>query len=399
MIPPPVLVAERVRQRLRSEGTDPTSDPAAARAIALAEVRRFNDLALARGAAMIDDEAACVRDVLASVSGFGALQPFLDDPEIEEIWLNGPESIHIARGGIAERVELRLTDAALRELVERMLQSTGRRVDISQPFVDASLPDGSRLHVAIADVVRGSWSVNIRKFLPRFRTLDALVENEALTAELGDLLRAAMRAGKSVVVSGATHAGKTTFLGALLASCSDHQRIITVEETFELAVQGPDVVSLQGRQASLEGKGEITLRRLVKEALRMRPDRLVVGEVRDAEALDLVLALNTGVPGAATVHANSAAEALDKLTLLPLLAGRNIDRSFIVPALAGAVDLVVHCVRGDDGVRRVEEVIAPTGEVIDGRIVAREVYTRGGPAVAAGTAWRRGELMRVGGTP
>lgn len=399
MIPPPVLVAERVRQRLRSEGTDPTSDPAAARAIALAEVRRFNDLALARGAAMIDDEAACVRDVLASVSGFGALQPFLDDPEIEEIWLNGPESIHIARGGIAERVELRLTDAALRELVERMLQSTGRRVDISQPFVDASLPDGSRLHVAIADVVRGSWSVNIRKFLPRFRTLDALVENEALTAELGDLLRAAMRAGKSVVVSGATHAGKTTFLGALLASCSDHQRIITVEETFELAVQGPDVVSLQGRQASLEGTGEITLRRLVKEALRMRPDRLVVGEVRDAEALDLVLALNTGVPGAATVHANSAAEALDKLTLLPLLAGRNIDRSFIVPALAGAVDLVVHCVRGDDGVRRVEEVIAPTGEVIDGRIVAREVYTRGGPAVAAGTAWRRGELMRVGGTP
>jgi pilus assembly protein CpaF len=399
VIPPPVLVAERVRQRLRSEGTDPTSDPAAARAIALAEVRRFNDLALARGAAMIDDEAACVRDVLASVSGFGALQPFLDDPEIEEIWLNGPESIHIARGGIAERIELRLTDAALRELVERMLQSTGRRVDISQPFVDASLPDGSRLHVAIADVVRGSWSVNIRKFLPRFRTLDALVENEALTAELGDLLRAAMRAGKSVVVSGATHAGKTTFLGALLASCSDHQRIITVEETFELAVQGPDVVSLQGRQASLEGTGEITLRRLVKEALRMRPDRLVVGEVRDAEALDLVLALNTGVPGAATVHANSAAEALDKLTLLPLLAGRNIDRSFIVPALAGAVDLVVHCVRGDDGVRRVEEVIAPTGEVIDGRIVAREVYTRGGPAVAAGTAWRRGELMRVGGTP
>lgn len=399
MIPPPVLVAERVRQRLRSEGTDPTSDPAAARAIALAEVRRFNDLALARGAAMIDDETACVRDVLASVSGFGALQPFLDDPEIEEIWLNGPESIHIARGGIAERIELRLTDAALRDLVERMLQSTGRRVDISQPFVDASLPDGSRLHVAIADVVRGSWSVNIRKFLPRFRTLDALVENEALTAELGDLLRAAMRAGKSVVVSGATHAGKTTFLGALLASCSDHQRIITVEETFELAVQGPDVVSLQGRQASLEGKGEITLRRLVKEALRMRPDRLVVGEVRDAEALDLVLALNTGVPGAATVHANSAAEALDKLTLLPLLAGRNIDRLFIVPALAGAVDLVVHCVRGDDGVRRVEEVIAPTGEVIDGRIVAREVYTRGGPAVAAGTAWRRGELMRVGGTP
>lgn len=398
MIQPSVLVAERVRQRLRAEGTDPTFDSAAARAVTLAEVRRFNDLALARGAAMIDDEAACVRDVLAAVSGFGALQSLLDDPEIEEIWLNGPESVHIARGGVSERLDLRLTESALRDLVERMLQSTGRRVDISQPFVDASLPDGSRLHVAIADVVRGSWSVNIRKFLPRFRTLDALVEHGALPAELGDALREAMRGGKSVVVSGATHAGKTTFLGALLASCSDRQRIITVEETFELAVSGPDVVSLQGRQASLEGTGEITLRRLVKEALRMRPDRLVVGEVRDAEALDLVLALNTGVPGAATVHANSAAEALDKLTLLPLLAGRNIDRSFIVPALAGAVDLVVHCVRGEDGTRRVHEVIAPTGEVIDGRIVTREVYVHQGTAVADGRAWRRGELQSIGGT-
>jgi pilus assembly protein CpaF len=397
VIQPSVLVAERVRQRLRAEGTDPTFDSAAARTVTLAEVRKFNDLALARGAAMIDDEAACVRDVLAAVSGFGVLQSLLDDPEIEEIWLNGPESIHVARGGLSERIELRLTDSTLRDLVERMLQSTGRRVDISQPFVDASLPDGSRLHVAIADVVRGSWSVNIRKFLPRLRTLDALVEHGALSAELCGTLREAMRAGKSIVVSGATHAGKTTFLGALLASCADRQRIITVEETFELAAAGPDVVSLQGRQASLEGTGEITLRRLVKEALRMRPDRLVVGEVRDAEALDLVLALNTGVPGAATVHANSAAEALDKLTLLPLLAGRNIDRSFIAPALAGAVDLVVHCVRDDDGVRRVHEVIAPTGEVIDGRIVTREVYIRShGMTSADSPSWRRGAPHRVG---
>ena len=160
---------------------------------------------------------------------------------------------------------------------------------------------------------------------------------DALPAAVAAELTAAVRAGRSVIVSGATHAGKTTMLGALLASCAPLQRIITVEETFELAVDGPDLVALQGRQAGLEGTGEITLRRLVKEALRMRPDRLVVGEVRDAEALDLVLALNTGVPGACTVHANSAAEALEKLSILPLLAGRNIDRAFVAPALAASI--------------------------------------------------------------
>lgn len=384
--PPSLAVADRVRLRLRTDGTDPSLDPDAVRRITEAEVRRHNDLALARGEALIDDEARSVRDVLAAVSGYGALQPLLDDPSIEEIWVNGGDRVHIARGGVAERVDLRLGETVVRDLVERMLQSTGRRVDISQPFVDASLPDGSRLHVAIADVVREGWAVNIRKFLPGHRTLDALAAQGAMPAELARLLGDEMRSGRSVVVSGATHAGKTTMLGALLAACADVQRIVTVEETFELSVDGPDLVALQGRQASLEGSGEITLRRLVKEALRMRPDRLVVGEVRDAEALDLVLALNTGVPGAATVHANSANDALDKLTMLPLLAGRNIDRSFIVPALAASVDLVVHCVREADGGRRVREVIAPTGEIVDGRIVSRVVYSslRGGTVGSSG---------------
>ncbi|MDQ0642150.1 CpaF family protein [Microbacterium murale] len=375
-----LVVAERVRRRLRAERTDPSLAPEEARRVAQAEVRRHNDLALSRGEATIDDETACVRDVLASVSGFGPLQPLLDDPEIEEIWLNGPDRVYVAREGVSERLPLRLTDAMVRDLVERMLQATGRRVDISQPFVDASLPDGSRLHVAIADVVRGSWAVNIRKFLPRYRTLEALVELGTLPAHVAEMLSRAMRDGLSVIVSGATHAGKTTLLGALLASCAGTQRIITVEETFELAVDGPDLVALQGRQASLEGSGEITLRRLVKEALRMRPDRLVVGEVRDAEALDLVLALNTGVPGAGTVHANSAVEALEKLTILPLLAGRNIDRAFIAPALAASVSMVVHCARDAAGGRRVTEVIAPTGEVVEGRIITRSLF-RAEPAV------------------
>lgn len=371
---PSLVVAERVRRRLRLEHTDPSSHPDEARHIAQTEVRRHNDLALQRGEAIIDDEAALIRDVLASVSGFGVLQPLLDDPEIEEIWLNGPDRIFVARDGATERLDLRLTDAIVRDLVERMLQSTGRRVDISQPFVDASLPDGSRLHVAIADVVRGSWAVNIRKFLPQHRTLESLVAQGSVSAHIAELLQGALREGRSIIVSGATHAGKTTLLGALLASVADSQRIITVEETFELAVEGPDVVALQGRQASLEGTGEITLRRLVKEALRMRPDRIVVGEVRDAEALDLVLALNTGVPSAGTIHANSADEALEKLALLPLLAGRNIDRAFIAPALATSISYVVHCRREPDGSRRVVEVVAPTGEVVGGRILTTPVH-------------------------
>ena len=367
-------VTERVRARLRAERTDPSVHPDEARRIAQFEVRRHNDQALARGTATIDDEAACVRDILAGVAGYGPLQPLLEDDTIEEIWLNGPSRVFIAREGRSERVPITLTEAQLRDVVERMLHSTGRRVDIGQPFVDASLPDGSRLHVAIADVVHGSWAVNIRKFLPRYRSLASLVAQGMVPVPVAALLSDAMRAGRSVIVSGPTHAGKTTLLAALVAECAD-QRVITVEETFELGVQMPDLVALQGRQASLEGTGEITLRRLVKEALRMRPDRLVVGEVRDAEALDLVLALNTGIPGAATVHANSAAEALDKLTMLPLLAGRNIDRAFIAPALAASVDLVVHCRRHGDGTRDIAEVIEPLGVDASGRITHRVLHT------------------------
>ncbi|MFT4235695.1 MAG: ATPase, T2SS/T4P/T4SS family [Microbacterium sp.] len=377
MSPVVLDVADRVRDRLRSAQTDPTQTPDVVRRLAQAEVRRHNDLALARGLALVDDEQQAVREVLAHVTGFGALQPYLDDPGIEEIWINAPDRIFCARAGVAERLPLELTEQAVRDLVERMLHATGRRIDLSQPFVDAALPDGSRLHVVLAGIARGAWAVNIRKFLPTVRTLDALVQVGSLAPEAEAILSDAMCGGKSVLVSGATHAGKTTMLGALIGACPPAHRIVTVEETFELGVDAPDIVALQGRQPSLEGTGEITLRRLVKEALRMRPDRLVVGEVRDAEALDLVLALNTGIPAAATIHANSARDALDKLAALPLLAGRNIDRGFVVPAIAASVDLVVHCQRAQDGRRRVQEIIAPTGRLEGGVPEVRDVYRTG----------------------
>jgi pilus assembly protein CpaF len=370
-------VAERVRERLRAEESDPTRDPEHAARVTRSEVRRHNDYALARGLAPFDDEAACVRDVLAQLTGYGPLQAYLDDPTVEEVWLNAPDRVFVARGGVAEHVPLVLTEASVRDLVERMLHSSGRRVDLSQPFVDASLPDGSRLHVVIPDITRRHWAVNIRKFLPAFRDVRRLVETGSLAPEAADLLVGAMREGRSILVSGPTHAGKTTLLAALVAAAAQGQRIVTVEETFELAIDAPDLVALQGRQPSLEGTGEVSLRRLVKEALRMRPDRLVVGEVRDAEALDLLLALNTGVPGAATIHANSAAEALAKLASLPLLAGQNIDAAFILPAVARSVHLVAHCERDARGRRRVVEIVTPTGRLLGDAAEVRPLYRAG----------------------
>ncbi|MGO1546488.1 CpaF family protein [Microbacterium gubbeenense] len=370
-------IVERVRERIRGDQSVLSGRAVLAddvRRLAFAEIRRHNDYALARGSRTVDDLDAAAREVVAAVAGYGPLQPLLDDPGIEEIWLNSARDVFIARAGVSERVPMELTDDLVRDIVERMLHTSGRRIDISQPFVDASLPDGSRLHVVHGGIARGSWAVNIRKFLPSVGSLDRLVELDSLPRRTADLLGDAMREGRSVLVSGATHAGKTTLLGALASECRPEQRIVTVEETFELSIDAPDLVAMQGRQPSLEGTGEITLRRLVKEALRMRPDRLIVGEVRDAEALDLVLALNTGLPGAATIHANSAADALVKLSALPLLAGRNIDRDFVLPAVAGSLDLVVHCARSADGARYVEEIIEPTGEITGGAPTTRTIY-------------------------
>ncbi len=176
---------------------------------------------------------------------------------------------------------------------------------------------------------------------------------------------------------------KTTLMGAMLAGARPSERIVTVEETFELDLSAPDVVAMQCRSANLEGSGEISLRRLIKEALRMRPDRLVVGEVREAESLDLLIALNSGLPGMCSIHANSARDALVKLATLPLLAGRNIDSSFVVPTVAGAIDLVVHCELVRGGRRRVAEIVAPTGDVVEGSIEAQSIFTLRGEELAA----------------
>lgn len=373
------IITEQVRLRVRREGVDLAADNTLAERFVRDELRRYSERALGGSLPLIPDERQAAREVVASLTGFGALQPFLDDPGIEEIWINSPSRVFIARDGVSELTTMVLTEREVRDLVERMLQASGRRVDLSSPFVDASLPDGSRLHVVIPDITQKHWAVNIRKFTRRIRDLNQLVGLGSLTQQASEFLRMCVLAGQNILVSGATQTGKTTMLNALLSSTRPGERIVTVEETFELDLTARDVVAMQCRQPSLEGTGEITLRRLIKESLRMRPDRLVVGEVREAESLDLLIALNSGLPGMCSIHANSARDALAKLSTLPLLAGRNIDSAFVLPTVAGCIDIVVHCEIDRHGRRRVTEIIAPSGQLAGPMIEASPVFmARGG---------------------
>jgi pilus assembly protein CpaF len=320
---------------------------------------------VAEGSATTIDEEALRQAVRQELSGFGVLQPYLNDPNIEEIWLNRPDELNLFGSQGLRRVELDLSETALREIVYRMLKHSNRRLDRLTPYVDADLPDGSRLHVVIPQVTRRYWAVNIRKFSSARFSIDALVTSGTLMPEQADFLRAAVRNRKTILVSGATQAGKTTLLSALLREVSEQERIVSCEDTFELSLANSDWVAMQTRPASPEGDNEIGLRELVRQALRMRPDWLVIGEVRGAEALDLLVALNSGIPGMCTLHAKSARGALDKLMTLPLLAGENITEKFLRPTILGAVDLIAHCERDRGGSRRVAEILEVGHEAVD----------------------------------
>ena len=292
---------------------------------------------------------------------FGPIANLIADPTIEEIWINSPQRIFVARHGKSELTNLVLTATDVRELVDRTLIWSGRRLDLSHPFVDARLPNGSRLHVAIPEITSQHWVVNIRKHLLQNQTVEDLAERGSMSADIAQALINSVRAGLNILVSGGTQSGKTTLLNALVSATPIHERVITIEEVFELKPSLPDLVALQTRSENLQGEGAIPLRRLIKEALRMRPSRIVVGEVREAEALDLLIALNSGLPGMGTLHANSARDAITKLQTLPLLAGENISHKFIAPTVASALDLVVHMSLTADGTRRVKEVASVTG--------------------------------------
>ena len=382
------LLEDDVRELIRRRRLDPARDEAEVRSLVGEVLDDYDDRALVGGLVPLSDRKEAHRLLVESVAGFGPLQAYLDDPSVEEIWINEPSKVFVARHGRSELTPTFLTEQQVHDLVERMLRSSGRRVDLSSPFVDASLPDGSRLHVTIPDITRRHWAVNIRKFVVAADELGDLVRLGSLTEHAARFLEAAVVSGLNVLVAGGTQAGKTTMLNCLAAAIPASERVVTCEEVFELKVNLRDVAAMQCRQPSLEGTGEVPLRRLVKEALRMRPGRIIVGEVRQEESLDLLIALNSGLPGMATVHANSAREAVTKMCTLPLLAGPNVSSSFVVPTVASSVDLVVHLGLEHDGARRVREIVALPGRVEGDVVEIADLFVR-----------RDGQLVRADGYP
>lgn len=308
-------------------------------------------------------------ELLCDVTGFGPIDPLLRDPGVSEVMVNGPGRVYVERSGSVEEVAVELDAPGILRIVERVIGPLGLRLDRSSPMVDARLPDGSRLHAVLPPVAVDGPYVTIRRFTLRALPLGAFDVGAA-----DPFLRWAARAGWNVVVAGATSTGKTTFLDALAAEIDPAERVVTIEETAELALRQPHVVRLEARPANSEGAGRVTVRDLVRAALRMRPDRIVVGEVRGAEALDMVQALATGHDGSlSTVHAGSAAEALTRIETLALL-GSPVPVVALRAQIAASIDGVVHLVRAPGG-RRVVAGVAEVGAGGRG-LVAASLFER-----------------------
>ncbi len=304
------------------------------------------------------DRVAIETRIVRDTVGLGPLEELLADPTVEEVMVNGPDSVYVERGGRIEPAGVFFPDEEeLRNAIERILAPLGRRIDELSPMVDARLADGSRVNAVIPPLAIDGPALSIRRFGARRPGPDELVELGTLSPVQCELLEDAVAGRRSVLVSGGTGSGKTTLLNALSSFIAPGERVVTIEDAAELRLQQPHVVRLESRPASVEGRGEVTVRDLLRNALRMRPDRIVIGEVRGPEALDLLTALNTGHDGAlSTVHANSPGDALSRLETLALMAGLGLPHGAIAEQVQRGVDLVVHLERGRDGARRVTEI-------------------------------------------
>jgi pilus assembly protein CpaF len=344
--------------------------------------------------ALVDEDAAVLSEptraritelILRDTVGLGPLEELMADARVEEVMVNGPAEVYVERGGRIERTRVRFeSERELRDTIERILTPLGRRIDELSPMVDARLEDGSRVNVVIPPLAVGGPSLSIRRFAADRPGPDELVAWGSLTAEARDMLAAAVAARRSILISGGTGSGKTTLLNALSTYIEPHERVITIEDAAELALRQPHVVRLETRPASVEGRGEVTIRDLLRNALRMRPDRIVIGEVRGPEALDLLSALNTGHDGAlSTVHANSPEDSLRRLETLALMAAVGLPHDAVREQVARGIEIVVHLARGGDGSRAVVE-IAEVVPIAAG-VGVREVWRRGPGAVETET--------------
>jgi len=334
-----------------------------------------------REAALLDSDARgrLAATVAERSFGLGPLEPLLRDPAVDEIMVNGPGTVWVERNGRIEATGVRFeSGAVLRHAIERILAPLGRRVDEAEPLCDARLPDGSRVNVVVSPISLEGAVLTIRRFRRRGFSPDELVELGTWTAPLREVLARAVGARLNVLVSGGTGSGKTTTLNALSRFIGDDERVVTIEDAAELRLQQPHVVRLEARPAGLEGRGQVTIRMLVRNALRMRPDRIVVGEVRGGEALDMLSAMSSGHDGSlSTVHAGSAEEALRRVETLALMADVGLPHMAIREQVADAIDLVVHQARLPDGSRRVVGL-------------SEVVRVAGGPATRALYTWREG---------
>lgn len=315
------------------------------------------------------------RDVLNETLGLGPLEPLLSDPEINDILVNGHSSVWVDRNGKLQETDIRFgSEEHLLHVINRVVARVGRRVDESSPIVDARLPDGSRVNAVIAPLALEGAVLSIRRFRPvPFNSCD-LVEKGTLGANMAEFLRLCVEARLNILISGGTSAGKTTLLNVLSANIGDFERVVTIEDTAELRLQQRHVIRLESRPANIEGRGAIGQRELVKNALRMRPDRIVVGEVRGPEALDMLQAMNTGHEGSlTTVHANSPRDALSRLETLVLLAGVDLSQRSIREQIGSAFNLIVQIKRLPDGSRRVVSITEVTG-VHEGVISLQELF-------------------------
>ncbi len=354
-IPDPELVSH-LRARVVREQRIPSGhpDPSALRLAVeelLEEERRM--LSPAQRDALLDavnDEAL----------GLGPIAPLLRDPSVTEVMINGPDRVFVERAGRLEPTDVRFAGTAhLTNVIDRILGAVDRRVDEASPMVDARLHDGSRVNVVIGPLAVDGPAVTIRRFSAAPLTLDRLIELGTLDEPVAALLRSAVAKRRSIVITGGTGSGKTTTLAAIASLLDEHERVVTIEDAAELRLDHPHVVRLEARPASIEGRGAVTIRALVRNALRMRPDRIIVGEVRGGEALDLLQAMTTGHDGSlSTLHASSAADGMRRLVMLALMGDVDLPYRAIADQVGSAIDLVVHQARDATGQRRIVEVAA-----------------------------------------